>query len=315
MGTLRLPDKAIWRLSDGIRVDDWNSDTIVECETPGPIEDMPWVGPNIHVVSDRLRALLEKYAPGAGQYLPVRMMSNGLALDVGHYWVVNWLHLVDCIDWKKSVYEESTLTPGRYFFFLLVIDPQRIQDHSILRIRHFDVQTLIRDEIRRILESENITGPQYYNIWQSNDKLPDREKIAPDPDRFGSFPVGPLDPIPANRIRQVEKLLGKTRICETRHDLEVTPAELKAIILELGNAYGVDWSGDRAFALWQLITDTPTKETGTHMLAIQLPNQQKRKPVVVHYFIYDVGCIRVTFWGPREFTQRMEKVVRQLRRQ
>lgn len=278
---------------------------IVRCETPGPTEDMPWGGClSPPIVSDRLRRLIDEHAPGAAQFLPVRMFYEDRPLDLPPYWLANWLFLEDCIDWQRSVYDEDLLHPGTFSFALLVIDPSLTKDRKILRIFGFNVITLIRSDLRQILVEEGITGCQYYRIWHTGDALP---TVKPSPP-FYPWRIRTVDkePIPAERVNRVDEWIrGKVPMAEARFVGELPPEALRQLIIEVGGQVGVDWGPGKAEKLCAWFLEAEAKATRTHSLVIDL--HEKRRMVYFHYYIHEVDAIRFAFWGPTEFIAMVER--------
>jgi hypothetical protein len=101
------------------------------------VEDMPWCGA-AHVVSSWFRRFLQREAPGHAQFFraevtgPKRLLSM-LAAAEPYYYVVNWLHLIDCIDLRKSEYdveEEPGEEPDDIFFRLVLNSGDTISEQK-----------------------------------------------------------------------------------------------------------------------------------------------------------------------------------------
>lgn len=159
-------------LIDGIPIDDWDGSLTVRCEEPGPLEDFPWA--NEHVASDRLRLLMEKHAPRCAQYLPLTVMLYDGTPSQDRYWLVNWLHTVDFCDRRCSDYA----TNGEHTsYFDVVVDGAAIPDHKpICRMAGSPSFVVIRDDIKRAIESAGITGCQFYSVRMLDDVLKGRAK-------------------------------------------------------------------------------------------------------------------------------------------
>lgn len=138
----------------------------IDCSAPGPLEDMPWAG-DVPVVSNRLKLLIDRHAPGCAQFLPAIMYFNGIPLDCGAYWIVNWLTVADCIDWNNSVFTVSSDGANKRTFKRIVIRSAIIAVYPILRVKEYEVMTLIRSDIKQIFDDNRITGCQYRKVNES----------------------------------------------------------------------------------------------------------------------------------------------------
>jgi hypothetical protein len=100
------------------------------------------------------------------------MYHAGRELDVGPYWLANWLNVVDCIDWERSMWELVDPARRHFVFGLFVINACAAQNHYLFRVRDELVKTVIRADLRETLETRGISGCQYYDLWHSGDDLP-----------------------------------------------------------------------------------------------------------------------------------------------
>jgi len=53
-------------------------------------------GNDVFIVSKRFREVFERAAPGAAEFLPVRIMGTSRGGRVERYWAVNWLRVFEC---------------------------------------------------------------------------------------------------------------------------------------------------------------------------------------------------------------------------
>lgn len=121
------------------------------------------------LVSDRLRLLLERCVPNHAEFLPVVVTYNGEPLKVQRYWVVNWLFMVDCLDWSKSMWYQpkGTATKAERVVVNAVIDFSKIDSNvKICRIFGAESRVLISSDIRNLIEEAGITGCQFYTVDQ-----------------------------------------------------------------------------------------------------------------------------------------------------
>ena len=134
------------------------------------VEDMPWCG-MAHVVSNRFRRLLQQEAPGHAQFFKAELAGSKKLLQAMSsacpYYVVNWLHMVDCIDLKKSEYDlsEELDQEPEYTFFTLTLSPAKVpKEVFVFRIKH-EIGTVVIDaQLAQRIRAAGITGPQFYEV-------------------------------------------------------------------------------------------------------------------------------------------------------
>lgn len=157
-GEIELADDVESEIQAGRILEEWDCETAVHLRRTSPTEDMPWVCGGFHVVSQRLRGLLDKHAPQHAQYLPVRMLFDGYPISCGPYFLANWLHECDCID-QQAV---QLLPMPQRVVVGVVIDPARVPPEVMIARLEGGSRVIIRDDLRRILEAARINGCQYY---------------------------------------------------------------------------------------------------------------------------------------------------------
>lgn len=141
------------------------------------VEDMPWCG-MAYVVSKQFRRFLEAEAPGHAQFFEAEVSGPKKLLQTLApalpYYIVNWLHIIDCIDLKKSEFEVDE-EPGEepdYTFFRLVLDPVKVPDDvQIFRLKRDVTTTLIDSRLVRKIKHAGITGPQFHKVQGLMDAL------------------------------------------------------------------------------------------------------------------------------------------------
>lgn len=310
MATVEFQRLQWWELCQGTPIDGWGSAcrAIVDCQTPDPIEDMPWVGLSPPVVSDRLRRLIEAYEPGCGQFLPVQLRFNGHALDLPPYWVANWLRVEDCIDWHRSTWRKDYLRDGKFEFARLVIDPGRTSS-AILRVRHYEVLTLIREDLRNILQANGITGCQFYPVWHAGDDLP---TMKFDPSALMCYSGLFADEAdPHARIERVHEFVVSSYMPDAdRFGGTLPHAMLRELLRRLGESVGVEWSDARVEQLYPPVAYESFGATGTYEVHVEMEGQ--RSCVIYHYCVEDRDTVTFGFWGVPAFIKLVADMGRSL---
>lgn len=157
-------------------ISDWDAAFSVECWSRGPIEDMPSVGfaPR-PIVSERMRRWLE-HAPGHAQFLPVTLRHRGKALRVPPYWVANWLQEIECHEPKITEWHEERDANGEAMIGMLGLNPRKVPSGAkIFMVRYSRGETLIRDDLKALLEASGMRGPHFCSVRQTGDPWPPPE--------------------------------------------------------------------------------------------------------------------------------------------
>lgn len=156
---LSINDHTLVALTQGRLVDSWNPDTVAECDRKGPVEDMPWCSPHGYVVSQRIREILERMAPGNCQFLPVTVQYKRRTIDAGPYWVLNILNVVDCLDMVKSTIRPSKVLPSGMAVLEMVIRHELIPGNVLIcRVKHDEFNVLIRSDVVTAFRGAKISG-------------------------------------------------------------------------------------------------------------------------------------------------------------
>ncbi len=132
---------------------------------------MPWNDSPGHIASDRLRRLIEREAPGHAEFLPVGLVWRNKPANLGNYWMINWLHMVDCFDRARSKYttvpDKHEPEGQRLSFDKLVINSRKIpRAIAVCRLTYYENIVVIRRSLREVLDAHGITGCQFYAIDQ-----------------------------------------------------------------------------------------------------------------------------------------------------
>ena len=120
------------------------------------------VGP--FLVSRRLRDLLESEAPGEAQFIPtdIWLDSKGKKVKRGYCILVS-LGLEDCIDLSKTPHKIKDGEVDILFNFTL--DRARISEHRrLFRLKHNDIVTIMRQDLKDIIEESGFTGFQFQEV-------------------------------------------------------------------------------------------------------------------------------------------------------
>jgi len=144
MGSVEWPDPPVLMVSESIkRVVDF----------PGHL--------GFKVVSGRMRQMLERLAPDAAEYLPLRFEGPNADALPDTYWAINWLRVMDCLHETSFNVDRK----GKRYVEVPVIDPAMIPGDFVLGIvKHFEPLTLIRNDLRLALNKAGITGTAFFKV-------------------------------------------------------------------------------------------------------------------------------------------------------
>jgi hypothetical protein len=140
---------------------EWPADPpLIRCQRPGPQPDVLSESTDLYVVSGCLRAFLDAEAPGACQFLAVRLEGPGGKAPPGEYWVVNWLRAIECM--HESSYGDEVDESGKRKVWYPVIDPSIVPPDAVLGIvEGFRGMRLIRGDLRKKIKDAGFTGVRF----------------------------------------------------------------------------------------------------------------------------------------------------------
>jgi len=145
--------------------------------------DMPISQP-VQICSNRTRQLLEKLAPMDIQYLPVQLEHKGKPIGEGQHWIMNLLHIVDCVDEGDADWRYHTYTKGK-MYETWTIDPSRVPNEvRIFRVKGAQSPVVVTDGVRSAVEQARITGVGFGPLGHLFSRAPD-------------WKPGPLEPPPS----------------------------------------------------------------------------------------------------------------------
>ena len=141
----------------------------IRCEQRGPFEDVPWVGTDRLIVSERLREFLDQQAPGHAQFLPVRFRYRGKPLKTPPYFIANWLHELDCADLNRSTwaYKGGLSNPENFLFFLYLAVRKVPKDIHVFRVKHAPGSVIMRSTFITKMARVAFSGIQFYPVAQA----------------------------------------------------------------------------------------------------------------------------------------------------
>lgn len=143
---------------------DWSED--------GPLTDLLF-DPNFHVVSPRLKALLEDLGLGSEiQFLPIRIKGEKSGREVEGYSVANFLRRIPCLDLEHSIgvefYGPDWIRPeqrGKIAgVWKAALRKEAIGDARVFRVDEWKYIVVIREDVKRAMEEAGITGCYFLEL-------------------------------------------------------------------------------------------------------------------------------------------------------
>ena len=156
-----------WRISEGLPTEHHYPSDVVLTMYKGHkgvvVPDMVSNTNRITIVSSKLKSLLEQHSGARIEFLPASIANHKGRVAAKDYFIANVLDHVDCVDKQRSEVEElnpdPTLLSG---LFRLQVLPDRIPPESkLFRLKTLPTAILIRDDLRALLDAENLTGVRY----------------------------------------------------------------------------------------------------------------------------------------------------------
>jgi len=146
--------------------EEWVQEAPAGWDEEEPLTDMPF-SPNFHLVSPRLRRLLEDLGLGGEvQFLPVRVVGEKSGQEVGVYYVANFLRRIPCLDLEHSIgvefYGPDWIRPeqrGKIAgVWKAALRKEAISDARLFRVDEWKYIVVVREDVKRAMEEARITG-------------------------------------------------------------------------------------------------------------------------------------------------------------
>jgi hypothetical protein len=156
-----------WRISKGLPMEHrYPPDVVLKMDSGHKglvVPDLVSNTVRITIVSSKLKGLLEQHSGARIEFLPVSMANHKGRIAAKDYFIANVLDHVDCVDKERSEVEElnpdPTLLSG---LFRLQVHQDRIPPEAkLFRLKTMPPAILIRDDLRALLDAENLTGVRY----------------------------------------------------------------------------------------------------------------------------------------------------------
>jgi len=155
--------------ADGKRVATWNP-KLIAVYPEGPVDfDFGHAGTMRYpIFSSRLRAFFERNCPRMIQFLPIRLERDDGTLPMDGYSLGKFLHVVECIDRKRTRVDNNDWTPsetGEYQICGPVCLRQSgIGDAVCFHVKGASDDVICRDDLRLAIEREKFKGFKFETV-------------------------------------------------------------------------------------------------------------------------------------------------------
>jgi len=122
----------------------------------GPLRDLAWAHPFVAVVSESVVAVIDAVTPGAVQWLPIIVQDHP---EPPRRFLLNALHLVDCIDEEKSIWSgEAGRVEGEPPAILLRVRNDLDPPVDIFRVQDHEAALIVTERLKVALEDHGFQG-------------------------------------------------------------------------------------------------------------------------------------------------------------
>jgi Immunity protein family (Imm11) len=160
-------------LMAGRYTENWDPDTIALYDDEVEYTDFPFTNNDLPVYSPRLKALVERLGVEGIQYLPLRIRHRHSDKEVQGYYLVNYLHVIDCLDRERSIYQ--IWTKDNLLFWekrpqmlgtfrdvqKAVLDPTKVGNFRIFRLWGWEMMVIVRADVKQAIGKANLTGCRF----------------------------------------------------------------------------------------------------------------------------------------------------------
>ena len=167
---LCVQDLDEWDLIECKHIADWNPSNTAFYEEDGVAYDLMCTTFQVHVISKRLKELLESLHLQGVQYLPIRIKKINSRSELGKYFVLNVEHKMSCLDMDQSDYtlwgtEREDRCPGDLRDLKkAVLIRSNIGGSRIFRLSGWEIYLVIEKEVKEAIVAAGMTGCRFQRL-------------------------------------------------------------------------------------------------------------------------------------------------------
>jgi len=156
-------------LTEGVRCGDWFPEDVefkMDDNKGMALADSIPNGVLFLMVSEKLKAILEKEVPGEVEFLPIQVLDHQKNKIEPRYYIANILRVASCTDYQKSVFVMSALDKTQVHHFKnLVLDKTKIPEKTkIFRLGEETTLVLVRHDLVKLIVDSGCTGMSFMDI-------------------------------------------------------------------------------------------------------------------------------------------------------
>ena len=155
--------------SRGKLIENWKEVTFVYNSQEGDV--LTDYMANIYVwfiVSDKFRYETERLISDVVQYLSVKILNSSNKTENHSYQLANILDVIDAMDFENSKYDifevkdQRVLSVRKY-----ALKKSTVQGHHIFRLKNDTIPIFVSEEIKTIVETNNLLGFSFWEVLVS----------------------------------------------------------------------------------------------------------------------------------------------------
>jgi hypothetical protein len=148
-----FPENALWEMNPEFPKDVRLADNLDNLES-------------MIVVSKRLKEHVEAAGTTAVEFLPVALVNHKGRVASRDYFIINPLHVVDCIDREQSKIEWNGIDPEAICscFGLVLLADQIDESIRLFRLKHMPKVVMVREDLADSLMRAGFTGLRFVPV-------------------------------------------------------------------------------------------------------------------------------------------------------
>lgn len=151
----------------GVPIRNWRV-PVISADRRAGLEDVPMgLSMKRPIVSEAFRKLIEREAPGAAQFLGIRLSYRGQRVNQA-FWLCNWRRVIACADAGRTEWSYTPRTK-RWIATTLVVARNKIPANARVFVAAESDELLVREDIKIAMEECGISGIWFARASMSDD--------------------------------------------------------------------------------------------------------------------------------------------------
>jgi|SRR3972149_1518866 len=143
-------------------------------EVPGiKIPDLIHNAVHYLMISAKLKKIFEEHSSAEIEFLRFTLLNHKGRIASDECYIANIIGTVDCVDMKRTEGDEDPVNPGRLMRLerLFLLDDKIDPKLNLFRIKPMPWVVIVRDDLRKIMERERVTGATFHEMGAEVDIL------------------------------------------------------------------------------------------------------------------------------------------------